>query len=83
MLELAGGQLLTRIALQGGWVWLYVCGMDEADQPELLFNIGDGHQGWTDVRRFVAALERSGVGSLKERPIHIGAESGPDSFTIG
>ena len=44
--------------------------------PSSLFNVGDGPQGWTDVRRFVQALERSGITSLKQRPVQIG-EPGP------
>jgi hypothetical protein len=64
------------------WIWVAACSMDEAaDQPELLFNSGDGPAGWTDVRRFVLALERSGIRSPHPRPIRIG-ESGPDSYVI-
>jgi hypothetical protein len=40
-----------------------------------------GPEGWTTVRRFTAALERSGITSLRERPIKIG-DSGPDGFVI-
>jgi hypothetical protein len=80
VMELSGRSLSVRVALRGGWIWVSACSMDEADQPELPFNIGDGPEGWTTVRRFVAALERSGLKSLKERPIRIGAETGPDSF---
>ena len=50
--------------------------MDEAEQPESLFNIGDGPEGWVTVRRFLMALERSGVTSLRERPVHIGTKAG-------
>jgi hypothetical protein len=39
-------------------------------------------QGWADARRFVRALENSGLKSLRERPIRI-SESGPDSYVIG
>jgi hypothetical protein len=56
--------------------------LDEGEPPQSLFNVGDTPAGWTDVRRFVQALERSGVTSLRERPIRIG-ESGPDSYVIG
>lgn len=80
-LELCGSQLLVRVTIQGGWLWVYAGNLDAADQPEFLFNIGDGHEGWTDVRRFVQALERSGIRALHPRPIHIG-ETGPDSYTI-
>ena len=81
-LELCGSQLLVRVTIQGGWLWVNACSLDQGEAPELLFNVGDGHQGWTDVRRFVMALERSGIRSLEERPIHIGNETGPDSWLI-
>ena len=81
--EFVGTQLLVHVALRGGWIWVSACGMDEADQPALLFNIADGPAGWVTVRKFIMALERSGVRSLKERPVHIGSESGPDAWIIG
>lgn len=81
-LELAGSQLSIRISLQGGWIWLSAGSLDEGESPEPLFNLPDTAQGWADVRRFVRALEISGLKSLKERPIRIG-ESGPDSYVIG
>jgi hypothetical protein len=56
--------------------------MDEGGGPELLFNMGDGPRFWCEVRRFIAALERSGITSLHPRPIRIGAETGPDSYVI-
>jgi hypothetical protein len=83
VMELAGRSLSVRVALRGGWIWVSACSMDEADQPELLFNIGDGPEGWTTVRRFVAALERSGIRSLHPRPLQIGETGSPDSFVIG
>jgi hypothetical protein len=64
VMELSGRSLFFRIALRGGWIWISATGMDEADQPELLFNIGDGPEGWIVVRRFCQALERSGITSL-------------------
>lgn len=75
--------LLSLMALPSAWLTVSACSMDEADQPELLFNIGDSPQGWADVRRFVQTLERSGLKSLRERPIRIGAESGPNAWVIG
>jgi hypothetical protein len=81
VLELCGRALFYWIALRDGWIWVSVCELDgAAERPEFLFNTGDG-PGWTNVRRLVQALERSGITSLKERPIHIG-EGGPDSFVI-
>jgi hypothetical protein len=56
--------------------------MDGAERPELLFNTADGPAGWTTTRRFVAALERSGVTSLRERPVKIGVSGSPDCFVI-
>jgi hypothetical protein len=56
--------------------------MDEGGGPELLFNMGDGPRFWCEVRRFIAALERSGITSLHPRRIRIGAETGPDSYVI-
>ena len=82
VMELCGSQLLIKIALRGGWIWVSACGMDEADQPELIFNIGDGREGWVTVRRFIQALERSGIKSLRERPIEIGEPGSSDSFVI-
>jgi hypothetical protein len=56
--------------------------LDEAElQP--IFNVGDGPAGWTTVRKFVQALERSGIKSLKERPISIGEVGSIDAFVIG
>ena len=80
-LELCGSQLLVRVTIQGGWIWVHAGSLDEGEPPELLFNVGDGHEGWATVRKFVMALERSGVRSLKERPVHIGSE-GADGWTI-
>ena len=81
-LELAGRSLWYWIALRGGWIWISVRDMDNATaDPDLFFHLGDTPTGWTTLRRFVAALERSGLASLKVRPIRIG-ETGPDSFVI-
>ena len=81
-MELAGRQLLVRITLQGGWVWVAAGGLDEGGAPQPLFNVGDSPQGWADVRRFVQALERSGVRSLQPRPIKIGESGSPDCYII-
>jgi hypothetical protein len=73
--------LAVTIALRGTWIWLSAAGLDTDQAPELICNFGDGRQGWTDTRRLVLALERSGIRSLHPRPIRIG-ESGPNAYTI-
>jgi hypothetical protein len=80
VLELCGTQLHVRVALRGGWVWLSACGLDEGP-PEAICNFPDGPQGWSDCRRLIANLERSGIKSLKTRPIQIGDE-GPNAYLI-
>jgi hypothetical protein len=52
-------------------------------EPQFLFNIGDGPTGWTTIRRFLQALERSGLKSLRSRPIQLGEPGSPDCFVIG
>jgi hypothetical protein len=82
-MELSGRSLSYWIALRGGWIWISVREMDNASaDPDVFFNLGDTPAGWADTRRFIAALERSGLTSLKERPIHLGSGEGPNSFTI-
>ena len=82
-MELSGRSLSYWIALRGGWIWISVREMDNASaDPDVFFNLGDTPAGWADTRRFIAALERSGLTSLKERPIRIGAQEGPNSFVI-
>jgi hypothetical protein len=82
VLEVVGHAFFFQISLRGSWVWVALSPLDETTEPpEFLFNTGDGPAGWSNVRRFIQALERSGLTSLKERPIHIG-EGGPNSFTI-
>ena len=48
----------------------------------LIFNVGDTPSGWTTVRKFAEALERSGVKSLRKRPVEIGEPGSPDSWVI-
>jgi hypothetical protein len=78
---LAGRQLFVRITLRGGWVWLYACSMNEPE-PQLIFNVGDTPSGWTTARKFAQALERSGVKSLRERPVEIGEPGSANSLVI-
>jgi hypothetical protein len=82
VLELCGSQLLVRVAIQGGWIWVYASSLDQGEPPEFLFNVGGGPQGWTTVRAFVAALERSGIRSLRERPLQLGEVGSKDCFVI-
>jgi hypothetical protein len=81
-LELCGSQLLVRITIQGSWIWVSACSLDQGEAPEPLFNVGDGPDGWTTVRRFVMALERSGVASLRDRPVQLGEPGSPDAWII-
>jgi hypothetical protein len=80
VLELFGTQLHVRVTIQGGWLWLSACGLDEGP-PDAICNFGDGPRGWSDCRRLIANLERSGIKSLKTRPIQIGDE-GPNAYLI-
>jgi hypothetical protein len=82
-LEIAGSQLLIRISLQGGWIWISAGSLDEGEPPQPLFNLADTAQGWADVRKFVRALENSGLKSLQPRPLRIGAATGPNAWVIG
>jgi hypothetical protein len=81
VMEIVGSQLLLRIELRGTWIWLSAYGLDEGGAPEAICNFGDTPQGWRDVCKLVQALERSGIKSLKERPIHIG-DTGPNAYVI-
>lgn len=81
-LEVSGRHLSYAIVIDGGYIFVRAQPMDSIEPLELLFSIGDCRDGWRTVARFVAALERSGITSLKERPIELG-EPGPGSFVIG
>lgn len=80
VMAICGRWLAYRIALRGGWIWLFASLMDSADKPELLLNVGDGETGWKTICQLIAALERNQVKSL-ERPIEAG--EGRDEFVIG
>jgi hypothetical protein len=76
---MTGRFLFYDITLDGGWIFLSAALMDRSDPREFLFSVGDGAQGWQDVCRVVAAMERSGIQSLV-RPFHVGSDEGPNSF---
>ncbi len=78
-LELTGRFLLYDLTLDHDWLNFSAALLDRADPLEELFHVADNGQGWQDVCRVVAAMERSGLRSL-ERPFHVGSESGPNSF---
>jgi hypothetical protein len=80
-LELGGTQLLVKISIKGSWIWLSAVGLDAGEAAELTCNFGDGPTGWSNARRLVLALERSGIKSLHPRPIRFG-ETGPDAYVI-
>ena len=80
--ELAGSQLLINLVITGDRISVSACSLDEPERFEYLFNVGDGPEGWSTVRQFVHALERSGIKSLRSRPIHLGEPGSPDAWTI-
>ena len=60
-LRIALSKMFVRVTIQGSWIWVYACGLDQGP-PESLFNVGDGpRRGGRPFGRFVAALERSGI----------------------
>lgn len=80
--EIVGTHLIVNVGLMGGWIWISAGSMDEGGEPQLRFNLGDTPENWVSVRKFLLCLERSGIKSLRERPIHIGS-TGADGWTIG
>jgi hypothetical protein len=81
VLELCGTQLRILAALQGGWIWLSAASLDAGESTEAICNFPDSPAGWADLRRFVRALEISGITSLQPRPIRIG-DTGPNAYVI-
>ena len=82
-LEISGRSLAYWLGLRGGRIWISVREMDDpGGDPPIFFSIGDTPSGWCSARRFVSAMERSGVSDLKTRPIRIGESGSPDSFVI-
>jgi hypothetical protein len=79
-LEAAGRRLLMKVSLQGGWIWLSAGSLDEDEPPQPICNLPDTPEGWAHARKFLRALENSGVTSLKQRPIQIG--EGPGGYAI-
>jgi hypothetical protein len=83
-MELAGRSLSYWLSLRGGFLFVSIREMDNASaDPDVFFSLGDTAASWADTRRFIAALERSGIKSLQPRPLHVGSETGEGSFTIG
>ena len=82
-LEMFGRYLFYLMFLDGGFVAVSVQLMDSGDSLEKLMTVSDSSDGWRTVCRLVLALERSGLKSLKERPIQLGEPGSPDCFAIG
>jgi hypothetical protein len=80
-LEVCGCHLAYSIVIDGGFIFVYAQPMDSAEPLELFFSIGDEAEGWRTVCRFVRAFERSGIRSLKDRPIELG-DIGRDGWVI-
>ena len=81
--ELAGQSFMYWLSLRGGFLFVSVRELDNASaDPDDFFSVGDTAENWAGVRRFIAALERSGLTTLEPRPIHLGSGEGPNSFTI-
>ena len=80
---MSGRFLSYQIILDGGWIFVSTFqSMDLGEEPQVpLFSIGDTKESWPIVCQFVQALERSGLASLKERPIEIG-DGGKNSWLI-
>jgi hypothetical protein len=82
-MELVGQWFSYWASIKGTRIWISVRTMDNVgDNPDLWFSLPDGPRGWTDLRRFVQSLERSGLKTLQPRPITIGPPEGPSSFLI-
>ncbi len=82
-LEMSGRFLSYLIYIDGGFIFVSTPqDMDSGEEPQQpLFSIGDTAEGWDTTCRFLMALERSGLTSLKERPIEI-REGGKNSWLI-
>jgi hypothetical protein len=71
-LECAGRNLFYWVRIDGGFVFLSAVALDDPmSKPEPLLSIGDTADGWKQISRLTAALERSGIKSL-DRPIEVG-----------
>ena len=81
--EMTGKYLAYSIVLDGGWIFVSTPqSMDSGEEQQTpLFSIGDTSEGWRTTCRFLMAIERSGLTSLKEKPIQIG-DGGKDSWLI-
>ncbi|MGA7394652.1 MAG: hypothetical protein WCC08_22525 [Terrimicrobiaceae bacterium] len=81
-LHLCGRKLFYSIVLDGGFVFVSVQPMDSGEPLETLLVVGDCSEHWRQVCRLIQALERSGIESLKSRPIELGTPGSPDSWVI-
>ncbi len=78
VLEVCGKWLSFRIALQGGWIWLFAQPLDVCQDWDLLVNVGDGEDGWKTICSLLRALVRHEIKSL-QRPIEAGL--GPNALS--
>jgi hypothetical protein len=77
-----GKWLCYFVRIDGGFVFLKVSLMDQANDPEQLLSAGDVDEGWRQIFTLIRALERNQIKSLTPRPLEIGDE-GPNGFVIG
>jgi hypothetical protein len=84
-LQTYGRHLFYSIVIDGGFVFLDVAPMDQAEEPQRqrLLTIRDTEQGWSDLCRLVQALERCRIKDVQQRPLEIGESGNRDSWVIG
>jgi hypothetical protein len=81
-LIMTGAAFLYEIKIDDGYIFVAVALMDNADEPERLFVIGDTTNGWQTVQSFCMALESSGLRSLQPRPCDIGLDMPGGGFAL-